>query len=86
MSKDSKNRNFFELYIAGEVLPDAIYQYIEKWHNGAGSANLALHTFLGLSKAEYVLWVKDSKALPHIISNRRKRQSAASLLKNTAAL
>ncbi len=79
MSKDNKNRNFFELYSAGEVLAGAIYKYIEKWHNGAGSDNLALHTYLGFSKAEYALWVKDAKALPHILKARQKEQSATRL-------
>jgi hypothetical protein len=59
---------FMERYLAGEVEPDAIDDFVEEWHEGKYGVSLA--EFLGLSDDEYWRWVKDANALPDIRAER----------------
>ena len=48
---------------------DNMDDYIEEWHNSDSS--LPLHVYLGLTRAEYALWLQDPSQLTHIINRIR---------------
>ena len=51
---------------AGEIAYDAIDDYVEYWHNN--DIGVSLQDFLGMTKTEYVQWIKNSDAyLPKIL-------------------
>jgi hypothetical protein len=64
---------FLELCIRGEAAADEVDDYIDRWHDSADAevADLALHEYLGLTKAEYDRWVQAPDSLPDIIRARR---------------
>jgi hypothetical protein len=59
---------FMDQYLAGEVEPEAIDDFVDEWHEGEYTASLA--EFLGMSDDEYWRWVKDANALPDIRAER----------------
>jgi hypothetical protein len=61
-------RTFMDRYLAGEVPPEAIDDFVDAWHEGELTISLA--EFLGLSDEEYWRWVKDANALPDIRAAR----------------
>ncbi|MBL0427236.1 hypothetical protein [Ramlibacter alkalitolerans] len=50
-----------------------IDDFIDEWHEGA--SNLPLHTFLGMRKSEYGLWVSMPEVLPFIIRAHKESTS-----------
>lgn len=65
---------FFDLYSLGRALPDEIDDYIDQWHERADdrAKSLPLHEYLGLTRDEYELWVRDPDLLPQILIARRE--------------
>ncbi len=53
---------------------------MERWHDLADLAGPPLHVFLGLTAAEYSLWVYDPGALPIIRMARQSGQSLADVV------
>jgi hypothetical protein len=49
-------KKFYELYLEGTVLLDAIYQYIDDWHNGDYEEDI--EEYLGLTEEQYFRWVE----------------------------
>jgi hypothetical protein len=64
------HKTFLDRYLNGEVLADDIDDFIDRWH--AGPSDQELHDFLGLSREEYSLWLRNPEALPHIARSRRE--------------
>jgi len=71
-SERKKGSTFIELYMNGEVLPEEIDDYVDKWHANPG--NQQIYEFLGMSKKEYSLWLRDPGMLPHIVRSRRENK------------
>jgi hypothetical protein len=63
---------FFDLYSRGQVLPDEIDDFIDRWHERADpqANSLPLHEYLGMTLEEYEVWVHDPDALPQILVAR----------------
>jgi hypothetical protein len=62
------SKTFMDRYLAGEVEPEDIDDFVDEWHEGKYATALA--EFLGLSDDEYWRWVKDSSVLPDIRAER----------------
>ena len=66
---------FFQLYLDGEVTTDDIDDFIDAWHERPGRKKI--FDFLGLTKEEYELWLRDPNALADIARARRLKISSA---------
>lgn len=64
--------NFLDMAVRGEVLPDEIDDYVDKWHESEG--DLSLRKFLGFTINEYDLWINDPSYLGLVIAARSKKQ------------
>lgn len=62
--------NFVELCLAGNALLEEVDDFVDQWHEGSG--DVSLRDFLGLSEAEYSLWMNDPDVLPYVIISRRQ--------------
>ena len=71
-SKQGKRRKFLDLYLNGEVLAEDIDDYIDAWH--AKSEGESIYDFLGFSKEEYSLWLRDPNTLPYIAVARHENK------------
>jgi hypothetical protein len=77
-SERKKGPTFIELYVNGKVLPEEIDEYVDKWHASPG--NQQIYDFLGMSKDEYSLWLRDPDVLPHIVRSRRENKALTEVL------
>ncbi|MGD0430409.1 MAG: hypothetical protein ABSA58_04905 [Acetobacteraceae bacterium] len=75
--------SFFTLYSQGLALADEIDDFIDLWHEGAGSqaGNVALYEYLGLTRDEYEVWVLDPDVLPQILIARRDSRPLPEVMK-----
>ena len=64
--------DFITKCLMGEALLEEIDDYVDSWHDG--DSDLSMHEFLGMTHAEYSLWVKDPDCLPQIVIARRHQQ------------
>ena len=64
---------FLELVQAGEADPEAIDDFVERWHEGEGGGSL--REFLGFRAEEYAQWVHDPDALQTILATRQHERS-----------
>ena len=71
---------FFDLYLLDPAQEESIDGWVERWHNLADEAGPPLHAFLGLTAAEYALWVYDPGVLPTIRIARLSGQSLAEVV------
>ena len=70
MSRTTKeSRSFLDLYLNGEALAEEIDDFVDRWHSNPGQSEI--YDFLGMSKQEYSLWLRDPDSLPHIARARR---------------
>ena len=76
--------SFIEKCVLGKVLLEEIDDYVEKWH--ASDSALPLHKFLGMTKAEYSLWVADPAVLPFIVTAHKTDQDVGKLLDGAQGL
>ena len=53
----------------GEVLLDEIDDFIGEWHESDSES--PIYEFLGMTRSEYFLWLKDTDILPFIVKARR---------------
>jgi hypothetical protein len=60
---------FLDALLAGTATEPDIYDYVEAWHDGDGKT--PIHTFLGMTEAEYARWAVEPSELTHIIAARR---------------
>jgi hypothetical protein len=70
--------NFIQDCANGDALLDDIDNYIDRWHES--DSPLPLHTYLGMSKPEYSLWLTEPAALAFIIKAKREHRSVASIM------
>lgn len=61
--------NFIENCLTGDAQLDEIDDYIDRWHEG--QSVLPLHTYLGMSQAEYAAWIESPDRLSEIIAVRK---------------
>ena len=71
---------FFDLYLLDSARAESIDGWVERWHDLADEAGPPLHAFLGLTAAEYALWVYDPGVLPTIRMARLSGQSLAEVV------
>lgn len=85
-SRHQERRSFLDLYLNGEALAEDIDDYIDEWHAKPGDQEI--YDFLGLSRDEYSLWLRDPDVLPHIararLEHRPLAKIIASLLEETS--
>lgn len=62
--------NFIKKCIKGTATIEDIYDYIDKWHNG--NSTLPLYEYLGMTKAEYTVWMPHPHMLPFILENYKE--------------
>jgi hypothetical protein len=70
---DQLPSSFFDLCSNGTESAHAIDDWVGRWHDGIDPAAVGheLHEYLGLSLAEYQVWVLDADALPYLLDARR---------------
>lgn len=76
--------NFIDDCIHGRALLDDIDDYVDQWHEG--STALPLNTYLGMSDAEYSLWVSDTEILPFIVAAHRENRDVSEIVDEIRAL
>jgi hypothetical protein len=64
-------KSFINLSLEGKVLLDEVDDFIDAWHKNPGDQ--PLHQFLGMSHAEYSLWLLDPDTMPIIIKARHEQ-------------
>jgi hypothetical protein len=79
----SNHRTFADRVLSGEVYDlDVIDDEIAAWHE-AGGAGCDLHEWLGLTEAEYALFVEQPAALRPIFAARKYHLDIAEFLQLT---
>lgn len=76
--------NFIELCLTGDRLAEEIDDFVDEWHEKAPTATL--HRFLGMTKAEYNLWVIDPSVLDLILDARHFGRDVTELIEEQNAL
>jgi hypothetical protein len=69
----TNHRSFVDLCLQGQVAIDEIDDYIAKWHH-SNEDNANIVSYLGMTKEEYDLFVRDPEALALIIDARRGKR------------
>ena len=62
-------RTFMDRYLAGELEPEDIDDFVDEWHTG--TTTVPLSVYLGMTPEEYACWVVHANALPRIREERR---------------
>jgi DNA-directed RNA polymerase specialized sigma subunit len=84
MSEEScSNKPFLERYMNGDVLPEDIDDFIDDWHRNPKRKEI--FEFLGLTKEEYSIWLRDPDVLPHIARARRDNVDLPTILHEAAS-
>src|SRR5436309_7574162 len=76
MSKPRKS--FIELSLERKVLLDEIDAFVDAWHKQP--EGVSLHEYLGMTRAEYSLWIRDPDTLPYIIKARHEQRPLTSVV------
>ena len=76
--------DFIKDCINGDALLSEIDNYIDNWHNS--DLDIPLHTFLGMTKKEYVLFVEDETYLGIIVTSHRNNQNIDEIIESQIAL
>lgn len=76
--------NFVEKCLSGDALLDEVDDYVDEWHEGGGRR--PLHSFLGMKRSEYELWVTDPDILPFIVTARREGRDVSDVIDDFHAL
>jgi hypothetical protein len=71
----SEHPTFLGLVLEGQAEIGEIDDFLERWHEGRGAADLS--DYLGMRSDEYSLWLENPEMLALICSARRSRQSLA---------
>jgi hypothetical protein len=71
--KEDSLLNFKERFISGLCGIDAIDDYIDKWHNGAGSGQ-PLHEYLGLTEREYEILLQTGEIESLLLAQRKMQR------------
>lgn len=76
------SESFLDRCLAGEVLPEDIDDFVDRWHDEQPNATLA--QFLGMKISEYKRWAIDASVLPYILNARRTERSLREVLEAQA--
>jgi hypothetical protein len=76
--------NFIEDCIRGRALLDDIDDYVDQWHQH--TSKLELNAYLGMSKAEYSLWVSEPEILPFIVTAHKENRDVSEIVDEISAL
>ncbi len=76
--------SFIELCLKGDRLPEEIDDFVDDWHEQAPT--IPLHKHLGMTRAEYNLWVVDSSVLPFILDAHHSGRDVTELIEEFNAL
>jgi hypothetical protein len=77
--------NFIQNCIRGEAFLSEVDNYIDQWHNS--ETDMPLHTFLGMSKQEYALFVQDEIYLTSIVTaHKEKVDNIENIINNPFAM
>jgi hypothetical protein len=60
---------FLEHYLNGKAVAEDIDDFIDVWHENL--KQMEIYEFLGMTKEEYSLWLRDPDTLPQIARARR---------------
>lgn len=77
--------NFIQDCINGDALLSEIDNYIEEWHKDT-SSEVPLHTFLGMTKREYALYLEDELYLASIITAHKDGVNIESIINSQLAM
>lgn len=74
--------SFFGLYSRGEVSPDDIDEFVARWHDSRepSARDLSLSEYLGMTRAEYEVWLCDPFALPELLQARRSGRTLSDVM------
>ena len=67
--KSASDKTFLERYMNGEVLAEDIDDFVDAWHQNSGEKEI--FEYLGMTRDEYSIWLRDPDVLPHIARARR---------------
>ena len=82
MSDDAVS--FMALLASGRARQDQIDDFIELWHEGSSTKDLA--SFLGMSEAEYSLWLIAPHLLPLIAEARAEREALPDVIERRRSI
>ena len=68
------SESFMSQYLREEVGAAAIDDFVDAWHEQPGKKEI--FDFLGMTREEYALWLRDPEVLPHIAEARRTALSS----------
>lgn len=74
--------NFIEKCQSQQAGLDEIDDFIDEWHEHPRGQSL--HEFLGMTRAEYSLWITDSSILPTIVSVHAQNKTIDDVLAKCA--
>ena len=74
--------SFFDPYSRGEISPDAVDDFVGRWHDDQEpwARDLALHDDLGMTHAVYEVWLRDPFALPDILQARQSGRTLVDVM------
>jgi hypothetical protein len=61
---------FVEKYLHGQATISEMEEYVDAWHQSPDDGR-SLAEFLGLTQAEYALWVEKPSALESLLNHRK---------------
>jgi hypothetical protein len=64
--------NFIDDCLNGNALLSDIDSVVDQWHKGKIKSDISLREALGMTKEEYVLWMKDPENINFIIHARQR--------------
>ena len=67
------SKPFLEKYLGEEATAEDIDDFIDAWHENSGG--MEIFEYLGMTKDEYALWLRDPDALPQIARARGRTVS-----------
>lgn len=83
MSTRDTETTFVGACLSGVALEGDIDDWVSDWHeaaDGSELAEMALHDHLGMTRAEYALWVEQPTVLRFVIAAHRRRRPVEELL------
>jgi hypothetical protein len=67
--KSASDKTFLERYMNGEVLSEDVDDFVDAWHQNSGEKEI--FEYLGMTRDEYSIWLRDPDVLPYIAKARR---------------
>lgn len=76
--------NFVIDCIQGDALTSEIYDYIDAWDSS--DSNLPIHQYLGMTEAEYALFVEDEDYVDLIITAHKQKEDIRTIVESQFAI